>query len=72
MSPKGDDNDNRPLLFNAKQHDDVSMNEKALVYIHTYIPMKLSSPTYIHIYHEKWVVTMCITNRYLNVSFPYD
>ncbi len=73
MSPKGDDNDNRPLAFNAKQHDDVSMNVKALVYLHTYVHthQTIIFNMYTYIYHEKWVVTTCIRKRYLTVSFSY-
>lgn len=69
MSPKGDDNDNRLLLLNAKQYDDVSIREKALAYLHIYIAIKLSSSTYI--YHRKWVITTCVTDRYSSVSLSH-
>jgi hypothetical protein len=61
MSPKGDDNDNRPLPFITKEYDDVSMDEKTFAYLHTYT----SNPHLRHIYHKRWVVTMHITRRYL-------
>lgn len=67
MSPKGDDNDNRLLLLNAKPYDDdVSIGEKALAYLHIYIAIKLSSST--HIYHRRWVITTCVTDKYSTVS----
>ena len=65
MSPKGDDDDSRTLPFMVKQYDDddddVSMDERALAYLHTCI----SSGHLLHRYKKKKKeeLTMYTTER---------